>query len=141
MSAESTRTILESYAQALLSFGDFARYLTEDVTLTIEGTDRVVSGREPVRQMITFMHAQAFKTNIQVKRVVYGDGHAMLEAEFVGTHVGAFEGIPATHREVRVPYAVAYDVDSAGISALRLYFPMDTLMRQIGATDREAAAV
>jgi predicted ester cyclase len=141
MSAESTRTILDSYAQALLSFGDFARYLTEDVTLTIEGTDRAVSGREAVRQMITFMHTQAFKTNIQVKGVAYGDGYAMLEAEFVGTHVGAFEGIPATHRSVRVPYAVAYDVNSAGISALRLYFPMDALMRQIGAADREAAAV
>ena len=141
MSAESTRTILDSYAQALLSFGDFARYLTEDVTLTIEGTDRAVTGREAVRQMIAFMHTQAFKTNIQVKRVVYGDGHAMLEAVFVGTHVGTFEGIPATHRDVRVPYAVAYDVNSAGITALRLYFPMDVLMRQIGAGERTAAAV
>lgn len=135
MSAESTRTIIDSYAQALLSFGDYARYLTEDVTLTIEGTDRAVSGREAVRQMITFMHTQAFKTNIQVKTVLYGDRHAMLEADFVGTHVGVFEGIPASHRQVRVPYAVAYDVEPAGIKALRLYFSMDLLMRQIGAEE------
>ena len=141
MSAESTRKIIDGYAQALLSSGDYARYLTEDVTLTIEGTDRAVSGREAVRQLITFMHTQAFKTNIQVKGVLYGDGRAMLEADFVGTHVGAFEGIPASHRDVRVPYAVAYDVDDAGIKALRLYFPMDQLMRQIGAAERTAAAV
>ena len=141
MSAESTRTIIDGYAQALLSSGDYARYLTEDVTLTIEGTDRAVSGREAVRQLITFMHTQAFKTNIQVKGVVYGDRQAMLEADFVGTHVGAFEGIPASHRDVRVPYAVAYDVDDAGIKALRLYFPMDQLMRQIGAKESVTAAV
>lgn len=141
MSAESTRKIIDGYAQALLSFGDYARYLTEDVKLTIEGTDRAVSGREAVRQLITFMHTQAFKTDIQVKGVLYGDGQAMLEAEFVGTHIGAFEGIPASHRDVRVPYAVAYDVEPAGIKALRLYFPMNVLMRQIGAGEAVAATV
>ena len=141
MSAESTRTIIDAYARALLSSGDYARYLTDDVTLTIEGSDRAVSGREAVRQLITFMHTQAFKTDIQVKGVLYGDHQAMLEAEFVGTHVGAFEGIPASHRHVRVPYAVAYDVEPAGIKALRLYFPMEELMRQIGAGERAAATV
>ena len=141
MSAETTRSIIDAYARALLSSGDYARYLTEDVTLTIEGTDRAVSGREAVRQMITFMHTQAFKTDIQVKGVLYGDRQAMLEAEFVGTHVAAFEGIPASHRQVRVPYAVAYDVEPAGIKALRLYFPMGDLMRQIGAGQQVTAAV
>ena len=141
MSAESTRTIIDSYAQALLSSGDYARYFTDDVTLTIQGTDRAVSGREAVRQLITFMHTQAFKTDIQVRSVVYGERQAMLEAEFVGTHIGVFEGIPPTQRHVRVPYAVAYDVDSAGIAALRLYFPMDQLMRQIGAVEAVRAAV
>ena len=141
MSAESTRTIIDAYARALLSSGDYARYFTDDVTLTIEGSDRAVSGREAVRQLITFMHTQAFKTDIHVKGVLYGDHQAMLEAEFVGTHVGAFEGIPASHRHVRVPYAVAYDVEPAGIKALRLYFPMEELMRQIGARERAAATV
>lgn len=75
----------------------------------------------------------AIPADVQLKGVVYGDRGAMLEAEFIGTHVGAFEGIAASHRNVRVPYAVAYDVDAAGIKALRLYFPMDQLMRQIGA--------
>ena len=139
MSAESTRKIIDGYVQALLSSGDYARYLSDDVTLTIEGTDRAVSGRDGVRQLITFMHTQAFRTDVQLKRVVYGDGHAMLEADFVGTHVGAFEGIPASHRAVRVPYAVAYDVDTNGIKALRLYFPMEQLLRQIGAGERVEA--
>ena len=143
MSAESTRTIIDGYLQALLSSGDYGRYLTEDVLLTIEGTDRAVSGRESVRQLITFMHAQAFNTKVELKGVVYGEGQAMVEATFAGTHVAAFEGIPASGRQVRVPYAVAYDVSPAGITALRLYFNMNELMRQIGsaADERVAAAV
>ena len=90
-------------------------------------------------ELIAFMHTQAFSTAVRVKGVVYGDRQAMLEADFVGTHVGAFEGIPASHRNVRVPYAVAYDVEDPGIKALRLYFPMDQLLRQIGAGEAVAA--
>ena len=59
----------------------------------------------------------------------------------VGTHIGVFEGIPASQRHVRVPYAVAYDVEDAGIRALRLYFPMDQLLRQIGAEEAVGARV
>ena len=123
MSAESTRTIIDAYVQALLSSGDYARYLTEDVTLTLEGTDRAVSGREAVCQLIAFMHTQAFRTAVRVKGVVYGDRQAMLEADFVGTHVGAFEGIPASHRNVRVPYAVAYDVEDRRHQSPAALFP------------------
>ena len=141
MSVETTRHLIESYAQALLSAGDYARFFSEDVTLTLQGTDRAVSGREVVRQLITFMHTQAFKTDIRVKGVVYGESQAMLEADFVGTHIGVFEGVPASLRDVHVSDAVAYDVDASGITALRLYFPMDQLMRQIGAGERVAETV
>src|SRR6185295_5269761 len=72
--------------------------------------------------------------------VACGDGHAMLEADFVGTHIGEFEGIPATSRHVRVPYAVAYDIAGNQITALRLYFPLDALLRQIGAGVRDEAS-
>ena len=139
MSAETTRQLIDGYAQALLSGGDYARFFSEEVTLILQGTDRAVSGREAVRQLITFMHTQAFKTDIRVKNVLYGERQAMLEADFVGTHIGVFEGIPASQREVHVSYAVAYDVDASGITALRLYFPMDQLMRQIVAGEAVGA--
>ena len=67
----------------------------------------------------------------------------MLEAEFAGTHIGAFEGIPPSHREVLVPYAVAYDLEAGRIKALRLYFPLELLLKQIGGgvTETAGAAV
>ncbi len=56
---------------------------------------------------------------------------AAVEAEFVGTHVGEFAGLAPTGRLVRVPYAVAYDLAGETIAALRLYLPLDALVRQI----------
>jgi len=61
---------------------------------------------------------------------------AVLWLLFAGTHIGAFEGIPASHRQVLVPYAVAYELDCNGINALRLYFPLELLLRQISGVEQ-----
>ena len=132
MSTQTTPQIMQAYVDALLSFGDFDRYLAEDVTVTFMGADRTVKGRDAARQLITFVHEQAFKTAVQVKSLVCGANQAMLEADFIGTHIGEFEGIPASNRHVRVPYGAAYDVEDGRITALRLYFPMHLLLQQIG---------
>ena len=139
MSIERTRQTLTTYVDELLSFGDFARCFTDDVTVTFMGTDRVLTGREAARTTITFMHQQAFRTSISAGMILYGDATAMLEARFQGTHVGDFEGVLPTGREVDVPYAVAYDLSGARISALRLYFPLDLIMRQIAGVAQPAA--
>ena len=140
MTAEQTRETMQAYAQALLAFGDYARYLAADVTMTFMGTDRAVTGRDAVVQAITFIHVQAFSSAVELKGMVWGHGEAMVEAEFIGTHIGAFEGVAATLRPVRVPYSVAYTLAHGQISALRLYFPFELLMRQITAGAPEAVA-
>lgn len=131
MTTEKTRETMKAYADALLAFGDYGRYLADDVTMTFMGTDREIRGRDAVRQTIDFFHETAFSSAIEVTSVLCGDGEAMIEAEFIGTHVGEFEGVPATLRPVRVPYSVAYTLADGRITALRLYFPFDLLMRQI----------
>jgi len=131
MSVERTRETIQGYLDELLTFGDFARHLTDDVTMTFMGTDRAFAGREAVRAVITAFHQQAFRSHITLRSLVCGDDHALLEAEFKGTHIGEFEGVRASHRDVDVPYAVAYDLRGGRISALRLYFPFELLMRQI----------
>jgi steroid delta-isomerase-like uncharacterized protein len=133
---ESTRETMQAYVQALLSFGDYSNYLAEDVTISFMGTDKTVNGRESARQFIDFLHQQAFRTNVEVKNVVFGDNSAIAEIVFVGTHIGEFEGIAASNREVRVPYVAAYDLEDEKITALRLYFPMELLLQQIGGGTR-----
>jgi steroid delta-isomerase-like uncharacterized protein len=140
MSTARTRETMQHYAEALLSSGDFGRYLADDVTLVFMGADRRVQGRDAVRQLITFIHEVAFRTAIEVKSVLCDGTRAAIEAEFVGTHIAEFEGVPASHRDVRLPYAVSYDVEDGLITSLRLYFALDELLRQIGATDTRRVA-
>ena len=55
------------------------------------------------------------------------------EADFVGKHSGEFAGVAASGKDVNMPYCVVYDLDEDKITALRLYFPVDVLLQQIGA--------
>jgi predicted ester cyclase len=66
-----------------------------------------------------------------VKNLVVAEGQAAVEADFVGTHTGEFAGIAATGKDVRVPYAVLYDLEGEGISAPRLYMSLDMIVQQI----------
>lgn len=140
MTTQQTRETLNAYAEALLSFGDFARYLSDDVTMAFMGTDRIVKGRVAVRDTIKFIHEIAFSSAVKITTLVCGEGEAMLEAEFVGTHIGEFEGVKPALKSVRVPYSVAYSLANGKITALRLYFPMDLLMKQITADAPAAVA-
>src|SRR5688500_4992235 len=108
MTTEQTRETMKGYTEALLASGDYGRYLSDDVTVTFMRTDREVTGYEAVRQAINCFHETAFTSAIEVKSLLCGDGEAILEAEFIGTHIGEFEGVAATLRPVRVPYSVAY---------------------------------
>jgi predicted ester cyclase len=68
---------------------------------------------------------------MELKNPLADDGKAAIEADFAGTPTGEFAGIPATGREVRVPYSVVYDLRGDQISALRIYFPMNLLTAQL----------
>jgi steroid delta-isomerase-like uncharacterized protein len=128
---QTAQQTIESYLEALLSFGDYGQYFADDVSLTFMGTDTRVEGREGVQQFIDLAHQHAFDTDIRLRNAAYGDGTAILEAEFIGTHIGEFQGVPASGRQVDVPYAAAYELEGEKIKALRLYFPLELLMQQI----------
>jgi predicted ester cyclase len=77
------------------------------------------------------MHTQAFDAHPKVTTLVMGDGHAALEANFVGIHTGEFLGMPATGRSVQVPYCVVNDLRGDKIAALRACIPMDLFTQQL----------
>jgi len=139
MTTEQTRQTMNAYANALLAFRDIGPWLADDVRMVFMGTDRLITGREAVKQTIKFFHEIAFSSAIEVKGAVYGDGDAMLEAEFIGTHIGEFEGVKPSLKAVRVPYSVSYSLANNKITELRLYFPFELLMKQIGAQQAAVA--
>ena len=124
---------MEEYLEDLLEQGPYKRYFSDNVVLTMMGYDKEATGPDAVEQLIDDIHRRAFDARLEIKsKVVAPDGQAA-EFDFVGMHTDEFAGIEATEGEVRVPYCVAYDLEGEKISrALRLFFPMDMLMRQLG---------
>ena len=128
MSMDATRKVLDGYLAALLDGGDFSRFFADDVEWTMSETGEVVTGRDAVRDYIIAVHTHAFTARPEVRNLVVGDGVAILEAYFVGTHTGEFGGIAPTGATLRVPYCVAYDVAGGRITALRGYLPIRAMV-------------
>lgn len=134
MSAADTDSTLRDYMDALLNGGDFASFFSDDIVWTTMETGEEIRGRDAVRDFIIALHTQMFDAAPELRGLAVADGLAGLEAVFAGKHVSEFAGIPATGAEVRLPYAVFYDVDGGSIIALRAYFPIAALMRELQET-------
>ena len=128
---EQSRQTMSAYLEALRNGGEYGRYLTDDVTFTVMDTGEVTSGRAALVGLIDYLHRVAFAATPDFAAPVFAGHRAMLEPVFVAPHVGEFAGIPATNRSVRLPYAVAYELDGDRIAALRIYLSMDALVRQL----------
>lgn len=131
MSVDTTRNTITAYIDSLLHGGDFASFFSDDVLWTTMETGEQVRGRDAVRDYIVALHTQAFTASPEVKRFVVADDVAVLEAVFVGTHAAEFAGIPATGKQVRLPYAVVYDLSGDTITTLNAYFPVNALVNQL----------
>ena len=134
MSEENTRRLMEAYLEDLRGRGPYKRHFSEDVAFAIVGTDIEATGPDAVEQTIDYFHQGAFDARTEVRTLVAASDRAAAELDFVGEHTGEFSGIEATGREVSVPYCAVYDLEGEKIKALRLYFPMDVLLGQLGAT-------
>ena len=131
MSATETESTLRGYLDAQLSGGDFGSFFSDDILWTTMETGDEIRGRDAVRDFIITLHARLFEAAPELRNMTVADGVAGLEAVFIGRHVAEFGGVPPTGAEVRMPYAVFYDIDGGTITALRAYFPMAALIGRL----------
>jgi ketosteroid isomerase-like protein len=126
-----TSEVMDRYLDALLNGRDFGEMFAADVVWTTMETGEQVRGRDAVRDHIVAMHTRSFEAHPELVSLVTGDGVVLLEAVFAGRQVGTWEGVPSSGRDVRVPYAMAYDVAGGSITALRAYLPIAQLRAQL----------
>ena len=131
MATETSERVMREYLDVLLSRGDFGRFFTDDVLWTTMETGEQIRGREAVRDYIVALHTVLFDARPVLRGTVATDGVALLEADFVGRHIGEIGGVAATGMEVDVPYCVVYDIEGDRIGAVRAYFPVTALMEQL----------
>ncbi|MCH9029223.1 MAG: ester cyclase [Bacteroidetes bacterium] len=67
----------------------------------------------------------------ETKNLICTKTNAVLEADFVGKHIGEFADIPPTNKNVRVPLCVAYDLENDKIKKARVYFEKPALLAQL----------
>jgi predicted ester cyclase len=131
MTVEQTQTTLDAYLDALVGGGLYADYFADDIVVTMMDSGQETVGREAAAQAIGYLHEVAFTAKPELKALIVGEGQAALEAVFVATHTGEFAGIAPTGKEVRLPYSVFYELENGKITALRLYFPIDLIVKQL----------
>ena len=134
MSVEDTRRTMDAYVEDLLNGGPYKRYFSDDVVVSLVGTDQGVEGADEAEGWINYLHTEAFEAHPELKGMLADDGQAAAEFDFVGKHVGEFGGVSPTGRQVRVPYSVVYDLEGEKIKAVRIYLSMELLMQQLDST-------
>ena len=130
MSIERTREVMNRYWDS--NHSDLSM-LADDVVFTHMSTGDQHRGPEAVRRMLEYMYHTAFNARAEPRNRIYAEDHAVVEGEFVGTHIGEFGGVPATGRSVRVPLCVIYDLSGGRITQGRVYLDPGMLARQLGA--------
>lgn len=126
---ERTRAVLEQYLSA--DHND-ASTIADDAVFTIMATGEEYRGPEAILGMLTYFYHVAFDAKAERRTVIVEGNQAFTEWDFVGRHIGDFNGIPATGKDVRVPLAVAYDIGDDKVKAGRVYFEIPALLKQLG---------
>jgi predicted ester cyclase len=130
MSADRTREVMTSYFES--AHTDISM-MADDVVFTHMATGEEHHGPESVRGMLNHIYHVAFDARAETRNTIFTSNSAVLEADFVGKHIGEFAGIQATQKDVRVPLCVVYDLEDARIKRARVYFEMPVMFEQLGA--------
>jgi steroid delta-isomerase-like uncharacterized protein len=128
MSIETTNKIMSNYINS--NHSDLSM-MASDVVFTNMATGDKSKGPEEVKQMLNFIYHVAFDAHAKTKNLLITETNAVLEADFVGKHIGEFAGIPATKKSVRVPLCVVYDIENDKIKNARIYFEVPALLAQL----------
>lgn len=107
------------------------KYVAEDAVFTNMGTGEETRGREAIAGMLHYIYHVAFDAHAEIKNIIITEDKAVLEASFIGKHIGEFAGVPATNKEVNVPLCVTYDLDNGLISKGRVYMLGEVMMKQL----------
>jgi steroid delta-isomerase-like uncharacterized protein len=106
--------------------------LADDVVFTTMNTAEGDRGPEGVSQSLNYIYHVAFDARFELRNLIIDGGIGAAEADFVGEHIGEFAGIPPTHKQVRVPLCVVYEVEDDKIKRARIYFEMPAMFEQLG---------
>src|SRR5262245_23024076 len=100
---------------------------------------KVYRGREGAREYYTTWWTAFDITVHGKKRHLTTEGIMIAETSYVGSHVGAFCGVPASGRPIELRLAVVIGFRDGLMDGERFYYDLATLLRQVGVASGDAA--
>jgi predicted ester cyclase len=109
------------------------KYIAEDAVFINMYSGEKTIGRQAIGEMLHYIYHIAFDAHADIINTIITKDKAVLEANFVGKHIGEFAGISATQKNVEVPLCVTYDLDNDLIKRARIYMSSTIMMQQLNA--------
>lgn len=107
------------------------QFIDENAEFINLSTGEHTVGREAIGQMLHHIYHVAFDARLDVKNYIITEDKAMLEGDFIGTHIGEFASFPPTNKKVNVPLCVSYDLKEGMIKEGRIYMAVNVMMEQL----------
>ncbi|MDQ3279721.1 MAG: ester cyclase [Bacteroidota bacterium] len=108
------------------------RYIAEDGVFRNMGTGETYRGRAEIGAMLHYFYRVAFDAKAEMTSHFVTEETAMVEGIIRGKHTGEFMGIPATGKEINVPFCVIYRLRNGLIQEGHIYMMNDVILRQLG---------
>ncbi len=128
MTVEETRAVMEAY---LAAADDDTSMMADDVVFRIMASGTEYRSPPQIATMFDYYYRIAFDATSVARGVMIGQGWAVWEGTFVGRHIGTFEGIAATGREVQIPLCVCYDFRDGRLVEGRVYMEIPAFLAQV----------
>jgi len=107
--------------------------LTEDCVFEDMPSGETYQGKEAVRAYYSEWWDAFAITPVDIRSSIVAQDSLIVETRFVGTHRGAFRGLPATGRPVSLPVAIFITLRDGLMAGERFYYDSATLLGQIAA--------
>ena len=124
-SLEETRRVVDRYLH-----GHDSSAIADNATFEVMASGQKAEGKAAIEGLLDYFYNKAFTADYVPKLVTYGEGKAVLEADFFGIQNLEFAGIQPSSKEVHVPLCVSYDVSGDKITYARIYFETDAIRAQ-----------
>lgn len=94
-----------------------------------------VRGHDGLEEFLRGLEASFSDFEVTHVEQLIGDGIAMFESTFTGTHDGEFNDIPPTNETIEVPNMSVIQIEDGRIEEHRTYYDPQVFAEQLGGTD------
>jgi predicted ester cyclase len=130
MAAEDAGAVVPTYLEAIRRRQGLRHLLADTVLFEAPGSWSLRGARE-VERAVRHHYEVEFDAAPELVGLVADGRAAVAEVVFAGRHIGEYDGVAATGAAVRLPLAMAFEVEQGLIEAIRVYYSPELLRGQL----------